>query len=114
MQLMAAKHLDIAAFQNSFRERISGYHQSFTVFTLFRWQGISCSTRAYMLRGFFADVALGKWRPKFPTFFYFLVQNSIRLSVGILLKCFCRKLLQLDSSRVKQYRVEFKVCLALH
>ena len=40
---------------------------------------IACGTRAYMLRGFFADVGREKWRPKFPKSFMLLAHTSTPL-----------------------------------
>ena len=49
---------------------------------------IACGTRAYMLRGFFADV-VGKMASKIPEIFYaFGPQLNAFMSVGILLKYF--------------------------
>ena len=37
---------------------------------------IACGTRAYITARSFADVARGKWRPKFPKSFMLLAHNS--------------------------------------
>ena len=55
---------------------------------------IAYGTRAYMLRGFFADVAQGKWHPRFTKLMLFGPQLNTFMSVGIWLKHFRRKLLQ--------------------
>ena len=65
-------------------------------FSIFRTNcAIACGTRAYMLRGFFSDVAQGKWHPRFRHEIYdFGLQLNTFMSVGIWLKYFRRKLLQ--------------------
>ena len=40
---------------------------------------IACGTRAYIAARIFADVAQGKWRPKFPKSFMLLAHNSTPL-----------------------------------
>ena len=66
-------------------------------FPIFRTNcAIACGTRAYMLRGFFADVA-GEMASQIPEIFYaFGPQLNTFMFVGILLKYFRRKLLQFE------------------
>ena len=46
-------------------------------FSIFRTNcAIACGTRAYITAKIFADVAQGKWRPKFPKSFMLLAHNS--------------------------------------
>ena len=46
-------------------------------FSIFRTNcAIVCGTRAYIATRIFADVAQGKWRPKFPKSFMLLAHNS--------------------------------------
>ena len=57
-------------------------------FSIFRTNcAIACSTRAYIAARIFADVAQGKWRPKFPKSF---------MAVGILPKYFRGKMLHFE------------------
>ena len=67
-------------------------------FSIFRTNcAIACGTRAYIAARIFADVAQGKWRPKFPKSFMLLAQNTTPLmAVAILLMYFLRKLLQFE------------------
>ena len=49
-------------------------------FSIFRTNcAIACGTRAYITARIFADVAQGKWRPKFPKWFMLLAQNPTPL-----------------------------------
>ena len=60
-------------------------------FSIFRTNcAIASGTRAYIAARIFADVAQGKWRPKFPKSFMLLAHNSTEafMAVGILLKYF--------------------------
>ena len=70
-----------------------------TMFFIFRTNcAITCGTGAYMLRGFLADVARKKWRPKFPKSFMLVAHYTCNafITVGILLKYFRGKLLQFE------------------
>ena len=49
-------------------------------FSIFRTNcAIACGTRAYIAARIFADVAQGKWRPKFPKWFILLAHNPTPL-----------------------------------
>ena len=51
-------------------------------FSIFRTNcAIACGTRAYIAARIFADVAQGKWRPKFPKWFMLLALNPTPLWV---------------------------------
>ena len=45
---------------------------------------IACGTRAYIASRIFADVAQGKWRPKFPKTFMLLAQISTPLCIFVI------------------------------
>ena len=57
----------------------------------------------------FADVARGKWRPKFPTFFILLVHNSTHLC----LLEFCWSIAVVSCSNSSKVRNNFKVSILL-
>ena len=84
-----------------------------TIFSIFRTNcAIACRTRAYMLRGF-SQMSRGKngvrnSRNRF-MLFSFGPQLNAFMAVGILLKYFCRKLLQFEWRQCRIY-----VCPALY
>ena len=76
-------------------------------FSIFRTPGnctIGCGTRAYIAARIFADVAQGKWRPKFPKSFMLLAHNSRPLWQLE----FCLSILAVSCSSLSEDSAEFR------
>ena len=74
-------------------------------FSIFRTNcAIGCGTRAYIAARIFADVAQGKWRPKFPKSFMLWAHNSTPLW----LLEFCLSIFAVSCSSLSEDSAEFR------
>ena len=74
-------------------------------FSIFRTNcAIACGARAYIAARIFADVARGKWSPKFPKSFMLLAHNSSPLW----LLEFCSSIFALSCSSLREDSAEFR------
>ena len=74
-------------------------------FSIFRTNcAIACGTRAYIAARIFADVAQGKWRPKFPKSFMLFAHNSRPLWQ---LEC-CLSIFGVSCSSLSEDSAEFR------
>ena len=74
-------------------------------FSIFRTNcPIACGTRAYIAARIFADVAQGKWRPKFPKSFMLLAHNSTPLW----LLEFCLSIFAVSCSSLSEDSAKFR------
>ena len=65
---------------------------------------IACCARAFIATRIFADVAQGKWRPKFPKSFMLLAHNSTPLW----LLEFCLSIFAVSCSSLSEDNAEFR------